>query len=106
MDLDDLLEDVPDPKVKSNLANRKTKISNKKKTIDDEWGDLNDNTEPMEIKSSGGFGRLKESNATADFKNVQSKTSFGYGGETGLRKETVKKEEIDDEWGLNLDSGY
>lgn len=101
MDLDDLLEDVPDNKMAKQVSVNKPVV--KPKTApkqDDGWGDLAN--EENEIKSTGGFGldsgrASKIGSALGGTKEMK----FGYGGETGLKKGTPKKANEDDEWALD-----
>ena len=73
-DLDDLSDEGPKTKQPAN----KKKPTAKKPVEEDGWGDLGLDDDPMPA--------------------TQSKSNFGYGGPTGLRKEKVDKD--DDEWGL------
>ena len=78
MDLDDLWDE--DPKSK---AGGKSQVKKPvKKEEDDGWGDL-------------GLDDPLPSTKTV------TRSPFGFGGATGLRKE--KADEDDDEWGLNLE---
>ena len=73
-DLDGLSDEAP----KTNLPVNKKKPSTKKPVEDDGWGELGLDDDPLPV--------------------TQSKSNFGFGGPTGLRKEKVDKD--DDEWGL------
>ena len=74
-DLDGLSDEAPT----SNMAASKKKpVVPKKPVEDDGWGELGLDDDPLPV--------------------TQSKSNFGFGGPTGLRKEKVDKD--DDEWGL------
>ena len=92
MDLDDLLEDVPDKTVKSKLPPKKSKteaVISPKLKDDDGWGELEDN-KPV---STAGFAQDSGRQASKGPSSNRSKggnTSFGFGGENGLKKEKMK----------------
>lgn len=106
MDLDDLLEDVPDQvETKKKTLNRaKTAMPKLKQKDDDDWGEMGLEDE-NDIKSTGGFGANTQNSGRF---GLQKQSSFGFGGENGLRKEkpTKKEAEEEDEWGLDLDSKH
>ena len=98
MDLDDLLEDVPDQKIVSKQLVRAKTAAAPAKKADDGWGDLGMDDE---VKSTGGFG---DSARNSNKGNMNKQPSFGFGGENGLKKEPKKKSDDEDEWGLDNDN--
>jgi hypothetical protein len=94
MDLDDLLEDVPDKTAVQRAKTQKPKVVKKN---DDDWGEMGLDDE---VKSTGGFGNNNSARGSVGGLSKQQSASFGFGGENGLRKEPMKKEE-EDEWALD-----